>query len=119
MRVPKSKLIKKADLLFGQLIRARGSCQHCGGTKNLQCAHIISRTNKNLRWNPDNALCLDLKCHLYWAHRSPLEFADWFQTNFPIQYAFLMKEKNKINPDVGSSLEFTIKELQEKLKDYV
>lgn len=116
MRTPTSKLIKKADLLFSELIHQRGKCERCSKTTGLQTAHIIPRTNKHLRWNPDNALLLCIKCHLYWWHRNPLEAMEWFKLYFPIQYAFLMREKNHTENSVATTIEFTIKDLEEKLK---
>lgn len=111
-----SKKIKLADKLFSELVRSRGKCEHCGKTTSLQCAHIISRTNKHLRWNEDNALSLCVRCHLYWSHRNPLEFTKWYQENYPVNYLFLMREKDKIEPELGQTIEFIIKELREKLK---
>lgn len=70
----KRKLIKKLDKLFSEIVRADGHCARCGKTKNLQCAHIISRRVMRLRWYLDNALCLDYACHIFWCHRNPIEF---------------------------------------------
>lgn len=116
MRTPTKKLIKEADKLFSELVRRKGMCEKCGSVKNLQCAHVISRTNKHLRWNRDNALCLCLRCHLYWAHRSPLEFTEWFKLHFPIQYGFLMWEMNKPEYALVTSMEFTVERLKDELK---
>jgi hypothetical protein len=116
-RPTRTQLTKKADTLFSLLIRKRGKCEHCGKTDHLQCAHVITRSNRNLRWNEDNALCLCNYCHIFWNHKEPLEFAEWYKTNYPIRYAFLMREKNKVNPDLGSTIEFTIQELTERLKE--
>lgn len=116
MKTPTRKLIKQADKLFAELIHKRGKCERCGKITSLQTAHIIPRTNKNLRWNPDNALLLCVACHLYWFHKNPLEAMEWFKLYFPIQYAYLMREKNKLNTSVGKTIEFTITELKEKLK---
>lgn len=116
MKTAVSKQIKLADKLFSELIHKRGKCEYCGKTESLQTAHIIPRTNKHLRWNPDNAVLLCFRHHLYWAHKNPLEFAEWVQRYMPIQYAFLMREKNRTENSVATTIEFTIKHLREQLK---
>ena len=73
-KTSKRKLIKKIDKVFSEIVRSRGSCERCGKRENLQCAHIFSRRIMRLRWYLDNALCLDYKCHIFWAHRNPIEF---------------------------------------------
>src|SRR3990167_3235983 len=105
-KTSRSSLIKQADKLFSQLIRSRGKCQRCFSDKNLQCAHVVSRVNKHLRWNEDNALSLCLRCHIFWMHKSPLEFSEWFILNFPIQWGFLRREMHKIEPNLGETIEF-------------
>jgi hypothetical protein len=40
---------------LAELVRARGSCERCGTTENLQCAHIISRRYSQTRCRLDNA----------------------------------------------------------------
>ena len=121
LKLKKSRkyLIKKADKLFSQLIHKRMCCQHCGvASKFMDTAHVISRTNKHLRWNEDNALLLCRRCHLYWQHKSPLEYAIWFQNKYPIQYGFLTTERNQIEANLAESIEFTIERLQNRLKEY-
>ena len=114
-RKTRTQLVREADKLFSMLIRKRGHCQRCLKTENLQCAHVVSRTNKLLRWNPDNALSLCTACHLFWMHKSPLEFVEWYKKEFPINYAFLMREKNNKEYNLGQSIEFTIKSLKEAM----
>jgi 5-methylcytosine-specific restriction endonuclease McrA len=54
----------KATKLHAELVRGRGSCANCGGTSNLQCAHIIPRRYAATRTDPANAYCLDARCHM-------------------------------------------------------
>ena len=68
---------KKCDAIFSKIIRLRGKCEKCGSTSNLQTAHVIGRANKQVRFDPENCLCLCTKCHIFWAHREPIEFAEW------------------------------------------
>ena len=120
-KVSLSKLKRKADHLFSELIHLRGHCEaawgddrECGG--GLQTAHIINRTNLHLRWCADNALLMCTRHHLYWQHKSPLEFSEWFIRNFPIQYQFLMIEKNKLATyiDYLALIEDLKKQIEEK-----
>jgi hypothetical protein len=69
---------KELDRVFSLSIRSRDKrCLRCGTSDNLQCAHIFSRTARSVRWYPLNALTLCIKCHLYWAHRNPVEFVEF------------------------------------------
>lgn len=54
----------KATKLHSELVRSRGRCENCGGTQNLQTAHIIGRRYAATRVDPLNAFCLDAKCHM-------------------------------------------------------
>jgi 5-methylcytosine-specific restriction endonuclease McrA len=69
--------IKYLDKLWSQIVRSRGKCERCGKTTGLQAAHIISRTHKNTRWDLENGLCLCGGCHIFFAHKEPLEFAEF------------------------------------------
>lgn len=59
----------KATKLHSLVVRARGACERCGSTSQLECAHIIGRNAVGdpdgvwLRVNPDNAWCLCSSCH--------------------------------------------------------
>lgn len=62
----------KADKLFSDFIRLRDGykCQRCHiqiqpPTKDIQCAHFHSRSKKSVRFEPNNALALCIKCHMY------------------------------------------------------
>jgi hypothetical protein len=73
----------QADILFSKFIRARdGRCQNCGSFERLQCAHLITRSYKSIRVNPDNAVALCAKCHTYYTHH-PLEWREWCEAEFP------------------------------------
>ena len=54
-----------ATKLHAQLVRARGVCERCGSTTNLQCAHIVSRGFAATRTDLDNAWCLCATDHAY------------------------------------------------------
>ena len=67
---------------FSLSVRERDefTCRKCGRQdKRVECAHIYSRKNRALRWEPTNATSLCYYCHLQWSHREPLEFAEWIK----------------------------------------
>ena len=72
--------LKEADKLFSQQVRARGICQAAGFrfecSMQLQCAHIISRRYKAVRWVEENALSLCGAHHIWFTHH-PLEWEDF------------------------------------------
>ncbi len=65
---------RKATALHAAIVRARGACEACGTTQNLQCAHIISRRYAQTRTRLDNAFALCARDHLRFTEW-PLEFA--------------------------------------------
>lgn len=85
-KLNKTSLKKKMDKLFSEKVRAIGFCQYCGSTENLQTAHIFSRKNLSIRWDPENAVCLCVKHHLYWAHKEPVGFTRWVSKVKNIEY---------------------------------
>lgn len=55
---------------FTVLARANGNCQHCGGRRRLDCAHIKPRRKfPALEFDPDNGLALCRRCHTGFDHR--------------------------------------------------
>src|SRR3990167_7578217 len=75
---PKKIKENQLDRVFSLYIRNRDKrCLKCGTKENLQCAHIFSRTARSVRWNALNALTLCYKCHLFWAHKNPIEFTEF------------------------------------------
>lgn len=73
----KKSLKKLLDKEFSLIVRKKGRCSRCGKKDNLQCAHIFSRSLLSTRWNLDNAICLCGGCHLWWAHKNPVEFTEF------------------------------------------
>lgn len=83
--------VRLADALFGAAVRAAGSCARCGSRVNLQCAHVISRRYRAVRWRLENAVCLCARCHIYFSHR-PLEWEVWVkERNGARQYESLKR----------------------------
>jgi 5-methylcytosine-specific restriction endonuclease McrA len=85
----RTNYMHQADALFARMIRARDQeCLACHSTSNMQCAHIISRSYKSIRTDPDNAVTLCRSCHLRFTHR-PLEWEAWVETQFPGRWDWL------------------------------
>lgn len=93
---PKQDWMKRSDKLFSKFIRDRdGGCVAVGDAGvtcagYLQCAHIISRSYKSIRVDPDNAVALCAAHHTFWTHR-PLEWEAWVESRFPGRWARLRK----------------------------
>lgn len=107
-REERRKLEKRLDELWGQIIRSVGKCEHCGSNKNLQAAHIASRKYKSMRWELKNGICMCSRCHLFWAHKEPIDFANWLKENYPEKYQFVLEKDKQIGKKV---------DLEEKLKE--
>ena len=91
----KSELAQECEKLFSLLVRKIGSCERCGATSTLQWAHVLPRgAYPNLKFDILNSLCLCYRCHINFAHKSPLEFTEWFKRKFPERYIYLMTARN-------------------------
>ena len=80
-----------ADRLFSEFIRTRDDwqCRACGKTTAqavMQCAHVVSRRYRAVRWNPHNAVCLCSGCHVKFTH-DPLGWDAWCEERFPDSFA--------------------------------
>lgn len=80
------QLVKKADVLFSKIVRARGFCEsgrseHAGA---LQCAHGFSRRYRNVRWDARQCWALCQGCHVYYTHR-PIEWDLWMQERMGLE----------------------------------
>lgn len=109
--------MKKADTLFSQYVRVKvGHCERCGKKDNLQVAHIITRDCKKLRYDEDNVFCLCAGCHLFWAHKKPLEFAEFVrEKKGAALYKYLLKTSQVLKPIAITFYEKTIKDLYRKI----
>jgi len=69
-----------ADAMFASQVRAVGRCWATGYALPcegyLECAHVISRRYKAIRWSFDNARCLCQAHHWYWTVR-PQEWIEY------------------------------------------
>ena len=104
----------KADRLFSLIIRARGHCESCGSTSNLQCAHIVSRRYSHTRCDQRNAFCLCAKCHMHFTDH-PVEFAEFVLANtdqYPAMF-LLSQQTGKVDwKQVAAGLQVIARELE-------
>jgi 5-methylcytosine-specific restriction endonuclease McrA len=79
-----------ADKLFSQYIRTRDgwACRACGSPEVPQCAHLVSRRYRAIRWNRDNAVTLCQRDHMKYTH-NPLAWEAWIEERFPGRLALL------------------------------
>ena len=92
MSKQRSNYMAKADVLFAKMIKERDvNCQNCGSVDNRQTAHLISRSYKSIRCDPDNAVCLCRSCHIKYTMR-PLEWRQWVEERFPGRWDALTKK---------------------------
>lgn len=77
----KQSVVKQLDALCGSIVRARGRCEHCGKTSDLQWAHGFSRRYRMVRWRLDATFCLCRGCHLFFTMR-PIEWDEWLRARW-------------------------------------
>ena len=72
-----------ADTLFSRYVRERDEhCLSCGTENAGQCAHIVSRRYRAIRWNELNAVRLCASCHRRFTSL-PVEWEVWVGERFP------------------------------------
>jgi len=79
---------KAADTLYSKIIRSRGGCIAVGirfaCSGNMQCAHVVSRTYRAVRWrtdDPPGAVPLCGAHHVWYTHH-PLEWIDFMGEHY-------------------------------------
>ena len=109
-KVSKTTLRNKLDKICSLIVRGRGKCERCGKKENLQCCHIFGRTYNNTRFDLDNLLCLCPDCHINFAHKQPILFAEFVRKILGEEKYETLKEKH------NQITKYTIEDLQIKLK---
>lgn len=99
----KKKEMNKLDELWSLKVRSVGVCERCGRTTHLNPHHIYSRSNRAVRWDLNNGICLCSGCHVLCtdsAHKAPADFIDWVKDyRGSVWWARLVVQKNKIVKD--------------------
>lgn len=94
----KTTLRNSCDKLCGQLCRAKGVCENCGSTEQLQWCHIHTRSIGKLRYEPRNYVCMCASCHRHF-HNKPLEFTAFIgRVKGQDIIDWLIRESNKLEP---------------------
>ncbi len=105
-KASKTTLRRKLDKLCGEIVRARGRCVRCNRKKQLQTAHIFSRTYNATRWDiENNLLCLCATCHWFF-HKNPVYFTAYVRGLLGEErYALLKEARNQITKHTLEDLE--------------
>jgi HNH endonuclease len=89
--------------------KAGNACERCGAQAT-QVHHIHSRRFRRLRWRPENMMSICARCHRF-AHDCPTEFIDWFRTQRPADYVFLL------DPDARAPISVSVSHLEDLLEE--
>src|SRR5436190_11746648 len=85
---------KEADKWARKVVLARDEyrCQKCGATEDgpwsIQWAHIITRSELSIRWNPLNSMALCSQDHMAFGY-DPAGFHDFIDERWPGRYDLL------------------------------
>lgn len=75
----------KQDTIWSKFVKdnAGNKCEYSGKTKSLNSHHIFSKSNKAVRHDVDNGVCLTSYHHVFSskfsAHQTPAEFIEWIK----------------------------------------
>lgn len=95
---------KRLDKLWSLAIRTRDkfTCQRCGRVhKQVHAAHIVARVFKQTRWDLKNGITMCTYCHLFWAHRQPLEFTRWIENKLTKRKIKMLELKAQVHKDLN------------------
>ena len=114
-KTPRAKLKKIADDLCRRIVRARGACESCGSTTDLQWAHGYSRKYLRTRWSTWFTFCLCRSCHCKFTYHWE-QWVDWMIAKLGQQLFDKMRtdalDKTPISND---EIQETIEKLQAAL----
>lgn len=115
----------KLDDAWSLLVKLRNGnkCAVCLKTSPLNSHHIYSRSNKSVRWDVLNGICLCVGCHTFSskfsAHKTPTEFTYWLERKFGKQFMEkLMLKAHGLGKFTPFEKEIMLKELKEEIKTY-
>ncbi len=77
----KKTISNNLDKIWSEAVKevAGGRCEICMKNTTLNSHHIFSRSNRSVRWDLDNGICLWVAHHTFGnfsAHKSPIEFIE-------------------------------------------
>lgn len=124
MKTKKAKGIeRRLDDLWSLLIRVKAGnmCEFCGKVGILNSHHIYSRSNKSIRWDEQNGICLCVTHHTFGnfsAHKAPTDFIDWIISDRgELWMSNLNIKANTITKFTDADKGMLILYLEEKLKE--
>lgn len=120
-KTERQQVIKANDDLLRKIIRLRDkyTCQKTGKKTNLQVSHFWSRSNLRVRWDLDNVCLLNAGTHLYWAHKNPQAFQEfWIKRLGQKKYEALRLKALFVAPVKIFDLYYTHKILKDLLKKF-
>ena len=122
MKKPKKITEKVVDALWAEIVKlkAGGICEieGCEKISYLNSHHVYSRSNRRIRWDFDNGICLCSGHHTlsssFSAHKTPMEFTAWIINYRGKEWEERLKIKARPTP-LGQQ-KIDRKEVYEKLK---
>jgi len=115
----------KLDDAWSLLVKLEAGfkCEYCGTDKNLNSHHIYSRSNRSVRWDESNGVCLCVGHHTFSsgfsAHKTPLEFVYWLEEEYGKVYMDELRLKaNSTKKWMKYEKEELLKELNDKIETY-
>ena len=78
----------KLDEAWSELVKLEAGykCEVCGKNTTLNSHHIFSRSNRSVRWDEANGVCLCVSHHTFnskfSAHKTPTEFTYWLEEEY-------------------------------------
>jgi len=92
------KEMKILDEMWSKKVKSVGVCEMCGKTSYLNSHHVYSRSNRAVRWDLNNGICLCSGHHTLCndsAHKAPADFIDWVRDyRGKVWWDKLVKAKN-------------------------
>ena len=98
----------KLDIAWSKLVKVRAGfkCEipYCKHKPTLNSHHIYSRSNRSVRWDLGNGVCVCVLHHifgLFSAHKAPIEFAEWLKEKRGVEwYEKLRLRARSIKPKI-------------------
>ena len=115
-------LDKKLDTAWSKLVKKKAGnmCEYCYKTTGLNSHHIYSRSNRSVRWDVKNGVCLCAYHHAlsskFSAHKTPIEFILWLEDKKGKDFIMLLRLKaNSISKLATFEKEIILNELNKEL----
>lgn len=105
--------MRKLSKLWSEIIRSKGSCEHCGSRSYLNAHHHYGKRAQSVKWDLDNGVCLCPLHHtfssVFSAHQTPAHFVKWINKQRGKKWEERLRKKHiKI-------VKYTIPQLQDLL----